>query len=108
MKRIKTGDIVIIIAGKSKGFVGEVLKVGNGVFVKGANLIKKHVKANPQKPNVESGIVTREAPVHVSNVAHYNPNTKRADKIGFKFIEKNGVRVKVRYFKSDNELIDRD
>lgn len=108
MKRIKTGDIVIIIAGKSKGHVGKILRVtDSGVIVEGGNLIKKHVKANPQKPDGKAGIITLEAPLHVSNVAHYNPTTKKAGKVGFKFIESNGVSTKVRYFKSDNEIIDR-
>ncbi|AUH71781.1 50S ribosomal protein L24 [Legionella sainthelensi] len=108
MKRIQKGDEVIIIAGKSKGHKGKVLRVTeNGVVVEGGNLIKKHVKANPQKPEHKGGIITLESPVHVSNVAHYNPNTQKADKVGFKFIESNGTNKKVRYFKSDNEIIDR-
>ncbi|KTD74596.1 50S ribosomal protein L24 [Legionella tucsonensis] len=108
MKRIKKGDDVVIIAGKSKGHRGKVLRVTeNGVVVEGGNLIKKHVKPNPQKPENKGGIITLEAPVHVSNVAHYNPNTKKADKVGFKFIDSNGISKKVRYFKSDNEIIDR-
>ena len=108
MKRIKKGDEVIVIAGKSKGHVGKVLRVTEDrVVVEGANMMKKHVKGNPQNPEAPKGIVSREAPLHVSNVAHYNPTTKRADKVGFKSIESNGVSVKVRYFKSDNELIDR-
>lgn len=108
MKRIQKGDNVIIIAGKSKGHRGKVLRVAeNGVFVEGGNLIKKHIKPNPQKPEVKSGIVAFEAAVHLSKVAHYNPNTNKAGKIGFKLIESNGVSKKVRYFKSDNEIIDR-
>ncbi|MBN9231710.1 MAG: 50S ribosomal protein L24 [Legionella sp. 40-6] len=108
MKRIKSGDIAIIIAGKSKGHVGKVLRVtDDNVVIEGGNMIKKHIKPNPQKPNAASGIVAMEAPIHVSNVAHYNPNSQKADKVGFKFIENNGVSTKVRYFKSDNEIIDR-
>jgi len=108
MRRIKTGDEVIIIAGKSKGHVGKVLRViDNGVVVEGGNLIKKHVKANPQQPENKGGIITREAPLHVSNVAHYNPITKKADKVGFKFLENDGVSKKVRFYKSNNEIIDR-
>ena len=108
MKRIRKGDEVIIIAGKSKGHAGKVLRVTeNGVVVAGGNLIKKHVKANPQKPETKGGIITLEAPLHVSNVAHYNPITKMADKVGFKFIENGGVTTKVRYFKSNDEIIDR-
>jgi large subunit ribosomal protein L24 len=109
MERIKSGDEVIIIAGKSKSHVGKVLRVieKNRVVVEGGNLIKKHVKQNPQKPESKGGIITLEAPLHVSNVAHYNPITKKADKVGFKFIENNGVSTKVRYFKSNDEIIDR-
>lgn len=106
MNRIKTGDNVIVIAGKSKGHISKVIKVKDDrVTVKDANLIKKHVKPNPQKQTT-GGIVTREAALHVSNVAHYNPNTKKADKIGFKFIKVDDVMKKVRYFKSNNELVD--
>ena len=107
MKRIKSGDEVIIIAGKSKGHVGKVLRVvGEAVVVEGGNLIKKHVKANPQQPEKRGGIVTQEALIHVSNVAHYNPNTKKADKVGFKLLDNGDISKKVRYFKSNNELID--
>ena len=108
MKRIRSGDEVIIIAGKSKGHVGKVLRVlQDKVVIEGGNLIKKHVKANPQKPENKGGIISREAPLHVSNVAHYNPVTKKADKIGFKYLETDGVTRKVRYFKSNDEIIDR-
>jgi len=77
----------------------------NRVLVEGANLIKKHVKPNPQLDQ-PGGIITKEAALHVSNVAMYNPITKKADKVGFKFIERNGEQHKVRYFKSNQELID--
>ncbi|RUR18153.1 50S ribosomal protein L24 [Legionella sp. km535] len=108
MKRIRSGDEVIVIAGKSKGHVGKVLRViGNSVVVEGGNLIKKHVKPNPQKPENKGGIISREAPLHVSNVALYNPVTKKADKVGFKYLENSGVSKKVRYFKSNDEIIDR-
>ena len=108
MKRIRSGDEVIVTAGKSKGHVGKILRViDDSVIVAGGNLIKKHVKANPQQPENKGGIITREAPLHVSNVAHYNPVTKKADKVGFKYLENDGVTKKVRYFKSNNEIIDR-
>ena len=108
MKRIRTGDQVVIIAGKSKGHIGKVLNViEDKVVVEGGNLIKKHVKANPQQPENKGGIISREAPLHVSNVAHYNPITKKADKVGFKYLENDGVSKKVRYFKSNDEIIDR-
>jgi len=109
MKRIKKGDTVIVVAGKSKGHVGKVLSVITGtlekVVVEGANMIKRHVKPNPQLEQ-RGGIISREAPLHVSNIALYNPVTKKADKVGFKFLEKEGTTTKVRYFKSNNEIVD--
>lgn len=108
MKRIRKGDEVIITAGKSKGHIGKILKViKDKVVVSGGNLIKKHVKPNPQKQDSKGGIETREAPIHQSNVSHYDPITKKAGKVGFKDLEIDGVVKKVRYFKSNNEIIDR-
>ncbi|MBJ15663.1 MAG: 50S ribosomal protein L24 [Legionellaceae bacterium] len=106
MKRIRSGDTVIVIAGKSKGHIGKVSRVqGDAVIVEGGNVIKKHVKPNPQL-QIKGGIQTQEAPIHVSNVAIYNNMTKAAGKIGFKYLKKDGVDYKVRYFKSNNEVID--
>lgn len=106
MKRIKKGDTVIVVAGKSKNHVGTVNRVlGEKIVVEGANMIKKHVKPNPQLEQ-KGGIISREAPLDVSNVALYNPITKKADKVGFKFLEKDGNTHKVRYFKSNNEVVD--
>ncbi len=106
MKRIKSGDTVVVITGKSKGHVGKVARViGEKIVVDGANLIKKHVKPNPQLEQT-GGIVTKEAPLNVSNVALYNPMTKKADKVGFRYLEKDGNMHKVRYFKSNNEVVD--
>lgn len=106
MKRIKSKDKVIVLTGKSKGHIGEVKTVKDDkVWVEGANLIKKHIKPNPQLEQ-KGGIVTKEAALHVSNVALYNPSTGKADRIGFRFIEANGKMKKVRYFKSNNELVD--
>lgn len=106
MKRIKKNDTVIVITGKSKNHVGKVLLVsGSKVLVEGANLIKKHVKPNPNLQQ-KGGIVTKESLIDCSNVAMYNPQTKKADKIGFKIIEKDGKSHKVRYFKSNQELVD--
>lgn len=105
--KIKRQDKVIVIAGKSKGHTGIVQKVqGQKVIVQGANIIKKHVKPNPniQEPG---GIKEFEAPFHVSNVALVNPVSGKADKVGFKYIDEKGEKKKVRYFKSDNELVDR-
>lgn len=106
MNRIKKNDTVIVITGKSKGHVGKVLRVsGSDVIVEGANLFKKHIKPNPNTGE-QGGVVTREATIDVSNVAMYNQQTKKADKIGFKFVEKDGKAHKVRYFKSNQELVD--
>lgn len=108
MKRIKTNDKVMVIAGKSKGTIGVVVKVldNKKVVVQGANMVKKHVKPNPnvQEPG---GIKEIEAPLHISNVALVNPVSNKPDRVGFKIVEdKDGVKTKHRYFKSDNELVD--
>ena len=106
MKRIRSGDTVIVVAGKSKDHVGKVLRVlGEKVVVEGANIIKKHVKPNTQTEQ-KGGIISKEAPLAISNVALYNPNTKKADKVGFKFLDNDGDKRKVRYFKSNNEMVD--
>jgi large subunit ribosomal protein L24 len=106
MKRIRKGDTVVVTAGKSKGHVGVVLRVvDEKLVVEGANMMKKHVKPNPQAEQ-QGGIIQSEAPLAVSNVALYNPVTKKADKVGFKFLDKEGAPKKVRYFKSNNELVD--
>jgi large subunit ribosomal protein L24 len=106
MKRIKSGDTVVVTTGKSKGHIGKVIRVLNRkLVVEGANLIKKHEKPNPQIQKT-GGIVTREAPLDCSNVALYNQVSKKADKVGFRYIEKDGKKLKVRYFKSNNEVID--
>lgn len=105
MRKIKTDDEVIVIAGKYKGKRGKVIKVlDNGVrlLVEGINLVKKHVKPNPNK-NTKGGIVEREAPIHVSNVALNNPITNKPDRVGMKLLEDGR---KVRYFKSNEEIID--
>ena len=105
MKRIQSGDFVVVTTGKSKGHTGTVKKVeGQKVTVEGANFIKKHVKPNPQL-NERGGIITKEAPIDVSNVALFNPISKKADKIGFKYIIKDGKKQKVRYFKSNDEVV---
>nr|WP_242604477.1 50S ribosomal protein L24 [Legionella gresilensis] len=106
MKRIRSGDTVIVITGKSKGHIGKVNRVfGDSVVVEGANLVKKHIKPNPQV-NDKGGIRSIEAPLHISNVALYNPASKKADKVGFRNIEKDGKTYKVRYYKSNDEVVD--
>ena len=104
MKRIKKDDTVIVNVGKSKKHVGRVLRVADDrVWVEGANLVKKHVKPNQR---TEGGIITMESSIHVSNVALYNEETKRGEKVGFKLVDKDGKKYKVRYFKSNDAIID--
>ena len=105
MRKIRRDDEVIVIAGKDKGRRGKVMRViedGQRVIVGGVNLIKRHTKPNPAR-NVAGGIVEREAAVHVSNVMLFNPLTKKGDRVGFRMLEDGR---KVRYFKSNNEVVD--
>lgn len=110
MSKIKKGDAVIVLAGKSKGVEGKVLRVltsKNRVLVEGANFVKKHVKPNPQA-NEQGGIIEREAPIDASNVAVALPlkkgeSEKRYSRVGIKTLEDG---KKVRYFKFNDELVD--
>ena len=106
--RIKKGDTVIVLSGKDKGRTGEVVaashKTGR-VIVKGINIITKHNR--PSNANPDGGIEKREAPLHVSKVAYFDPAQKRATRIGYKFVEKNGKQVKVRYCKLSGTVIDK-
>lgn len=102
--KIKADDMVIVIAGKDKGRTGRVMKLlpKDRVLVEGVNMVKKHVRPNPQK-NEQGGIIDRESGIHVSNLAIYNPTTKKGDRVGYKKLEDGR---KVRYFKSNDEVID--
>jgi large subunit ribosomal protein L24 len=104
MRKIRKGDKVVVLAGRDKGKEGTVLSVSpnNRLLVEGANMVKKHVRPNPNK-GMTGGIVDQEASLHISNVAVYNPITKKPDRIGFKFLEDG---KKVRYFKSNGEIVD--
>ena len=104
MRKIKKGDEVIVTAGKDKGKRGAVLRVldADHVVVEGANLVKKHQRPNPMKGST-GGIVEKEMPLHVSNVAIFNPATKKGDRVGFKVLN-DGRHVRV--FKSNGEMID--
>jgi large subunit ribosomal protein L24 len=104
MLRIKNGDDVIVTVGKNKGLRGQVMRVlkNNRVIVEGVNLVKRHTKPNPMRGSA-GGIVEREAPIHVSNVMLFNPATNKGDRIGFRFLDDGR---KVRYFKSNNEVVD--
>jgi large subunit ribosomal protein L24 len=103
MNKIRKGDDVIVTAGKDKGKRGAVLRMLDGkVLVEGANKVKKHQKPNPVK-GVTGGIVEMEMPLDISNVALFNPATKKADRVGIKVLEDGR---KVRIFKSNGEVID--
>ena len=104
MAKIKKGDDVIVRTGKDKGKSGRFSKVlkDNKVLVEGINQVKKNQKANPNT-GISGGIITKEMPINISNVGLYNPQTKKADKVGYKVLDDGR---KVRYFKSTNEVID--
>ncbi|WP_294945628.1 50S ribosomal protein L24 [Sulfurivirga sp.] len=103
MNRLKKGDEVVVIAGKDKGKRGTVSRVlKNGrVVVDGINLAKKHVKPNPMTGE-QGGIVSKEMPIHASNVMLFNPETGKGDRIGYRFED----GKKVRYFKSTGKAVD--
>ncbi len=103
MRKIKKNDDVIVIAGKDKGNRGNVLRVlGEYLLVGGINKVKKHQKPNPVK-GLTGGIVEKEMPIHISNVAVFNAATKKGDRVGVKTLEDGR---KVRVFKSNGEVID--
>ena len=104
MKKIRKGDVVVLIAGRDKGRRGAVIEVlgDDRVRVEGLNMSKKHQRPNPQQ-NVPGGIIERESPLHVSNVLVFNPATQKGDRIGFKAL---GDGRKVRIFKSNQEVVD--
>ncbi|AWM81423.1 50S ribosomal protein L24 [Gammaproteobacteria bacterium ESL0073] len=103
MSKIRRDDEIIVIAGKDKGKRGRISKVlaDSRVIVSGINMVKRHTKPNPQA-GTQGGIVEKEAPLHISNVAIFNPETEKADRVGFKFED----GVKVRVFKSNQQPID--
>ena len=104
MKRIHKGDEVIVTTGRSKGQRGHVLRVidDNRLLVENVNMVKKHQKPNPGL-NQAGGIVEKESPIHVSNVALYNAATAKADRVSFKSLDDGR---KVRIFKSNGEAVD--
>jgi len=104
MNKIRKGDEVVVLAGKDKGRRGAVLRRVDDerVVVEGVNRVKKHVRPNPMKGET-GGIVEKEMPIHVSNIALFNPAAQKADRVGFKVLEDGR---KVRFFKSNGELVD--
>ena len=103
MNKIKSEDEVIIIAGKDKGKRGKVTRIMDDgrLMIAGINMVKKHTKPNPQA-GVAGGIIEQEAAIQSSNVALYNSSTDKADRVGIRIDD----GVKVRFFKSNNELVD--
>jgi large subunit ribosomal protein L24 len=104
MQKIKKGDVVVVRTGKDKNKQSTVIQVlkDNKVIVKGIASVKKHQKGNPNA-SIQGGIVDKDMPIDISNIGLFNPDTKKVDRVGFRFLE-NGK--KVRYFKSTNKVVD--
>ncbi len=104
MQKLKKGDDVIVIAGKDKGRRGVIQTVVSSkkVIVENTNMVKKHTKGNPTL-GTPGGIVDQEAAMDSSNVALFNPVGQKADRVGFKTLDDG---TKVRFFKSNNEVVD--
>ncbi|MFP6680642.1 MAG: 50S ribosomal protein L24 [Gammaproteobacteria bacterium] len=104
MKKIKKGDEISVLAGRDKGKRGVVLRIldNDRVIVEGVHIVKRHTKPNPQA-SVPGGIIEKEASIHISNVALFNPVTQKPDRVGIKTLED---ERKVRFFKSNNEVVD--
>lgn len=102
MQKLKQGDEIIVIVGKDKGKLGRIVNIhGTKVLVDGINTVKKHQRGNPNL-GISGGIVEKNLPIDISNVALYNPKSKKGDRVGFRYLEDG---KKVRYFKSTNEII---
>ena len=104
MNRIRKGDEVVVITGKDKGRRGTVLTVfaDDRVLVEGVNVAKKHQKGNPNQ-GIQGGIVDKEMPIAISNVMVFNPKTKKGDRVGIRSLDDG---KKVRFFKSNGEVVD--
>ncbi|AWI75820.1 MAG: 50S ribosomal protein L24 [Betaproteobacteria bacterium HGW-Betaproteobacteria-13] len=104
MNKIRKGDEVVVLTGKDRGRRGSVLRRVDDerLVVEGVNRVKKHVRPNPLKGEV-GGIVEKEMPIHVSNIALFNPASQKADRVGIKVLEDGR---KARFFKSNGELVD--
>lgn len=104
MNKIRKGDEVLVLAGKDKGRRGVVIRRLNDehLLVEGVNRVKKHVRPNPMKGET-GGIVEKEMPIHISNVSLFNPASQKGDRVGIKLLEDGR---KVRFFKSNGELVD--
>ena len=105
MNKIIKGDQVIVITGKDKGKQGQVVRVlGDKIVVEGVNVAKRHQKPNPMR-GIEGGIIVKNMPLAISNVAIFNPETNKADRVGIKLVENEGKVKRVRVFKSNGAEI---
>ena len=104
MSKVRKGDQVYILTGRDKGKRGAVVRVypDDRVVVEGINMVKRHTKPNPQL-GTPGGIIEKAAPIQVSNVALFNPVTQKPDRVGYRFLDDGR---KVRYFKSNGEVVD--
>ena len=104
MQRIRKGDEVVVLSGRDKGKRGTVVRRvdADHLVVEGVNRVKKHQRPNPMK-GITGGIVDKDLPIHISNVALFNPATKKADRVGVKTL---GDGRKVRVFKDNGEQVD--
>jgi large subunit ribosomal protein L24 len=109
MQKIRKGDTVVVTTGKDKGKRGTVLRVldGGKLLVEGVNRVKKHQRPNPVKGQT-GGIIDKEMPLAIANVMLVNPASGKGDRVGFKFLEAQGGAParKVRFFKSNGEVVD--
>jgi len=104
MKKFRKGDDVVVLTGRDKGKRGTILRVldDKRVLVDSVNVVKRHTRPNPNKGET-GGIIEKESPIRLSNLGMYNPNSKKPDRVGIKFLEDGR---KVRVFRSDGEMID--
>ena len=105
MNKIIKGAQVVVIAGRDNGKQGQVIRVlGGKVVVEGVNVVRRHQKPNPMR-GVEGGLISKEMPLDISNIAILNPETNKADRVGIKLIENEGKVKRVRFFKSNGSVI---
>ena len=103
MAHVRKGDIVVVISGSYKGKRGKILRVvGDRVIVEKVAMIKRHTRATQKTP--QGGIVDKEGTIHISNVAHVNPQSRKTTRVGYKFLEDGR---KVRFARRSGEVIDR-
>jgi large subunit ribosomal protein L24 len=105
MNKLRKGDQVVVLSGKDRGRRGTISGIldGDKVLVDGLNLVKRHQRGNPQKPDKPAGIIERAMPLHISNVAIWNPGSSKGDRVGVKTLN-DGRRV--RFLKSNGEVLD--